>query len=271
MPSLETSIDVLYQGPLDEFVAGRKALAKTLTGDEAQRVKQLQKPTSVAWAVNQLYWHRRPVFDRLAKSGKKLRAAQVSALGGHRVDIRQAAEDHRAAIAEAVAETSTVAAESGIHPNAEELARTLEALSLDVAAADAGRLVRSLQPAGFEALAGLVVKPAAPSRTTATSPAEESAGARSADGGRRRGAPHKDAERRREREEREARTKAEEKEQERRKAEEEKEAQKKKAEAVESARALVAQAKEAEAQARLEWERRRKDREAAEKALAELE
>ena len=56
MPSLESSIDRLYEGPLDQFVAERHALAKTVTGDEARQVKQLAKPTVVAWAVNQVYW-----------------------------------------------------------------------------------------------------------------------------------------------------------------------------------------------------------------------
>jgi hypothetical protein len=260
MPSLETSIDALYQGPLDEFVTGRKALAKTLKGEDAQRVKQLQKPTSVAWSVNQLYWHRRAVYDRLAKTGKRLRTAQVSALGGHRVDVRQPSEDHRAAIAEAVAETTRITAESGIHPNTEELARTFEALSLDTSTGEAGRLTRGLQPAGFEALAGLLVRPAP---AHGGPKAAEEAGAdipRSGESHRHRGA-HKDAERRREEEEREAQ----------RKAEEEREAHKKKAEAIKTARALVARTREAEEQARFEFERCRKARESAEKALAELE
>ena len=51
MSSLESKIDGLYQGPLESFVAARTALAKTLTGDEARRVKQLHKPTATAWAA----------------------------------------------------------------------------------------------------------------------------------------------------------------------------------------------------------------------------
>jgi hypothetical protein len=43
-------------------------------------VKALKKPTLVPWAVNQVYWHARPVYDRLAKSGAALRSAQIAAL-----------------------------------------------------------------------------------------------------------------------------------------------------------------------------------------------
>src|SRR6185503_2684646 len=90
MPSLDSSIDRLYQEPLEGFVAARTALAKTLTGAEAKRVKALQKPTTVPWAVNQLYWHARPVYDRLIKSGGAVRAAQIAALGGRAADVRGA-------------------------------------------------------------------------------------------------------------------------------------------------------------------------------------
>ena len=73
MPPVESSIDDLYKGLLSEFVPARTRLAKTLTGPEAQRVKALKKPTLVPWAVNQVYWHARPVYDRLARSGAALR------------------------------------------------------------------------------------------------------------------------------------------------------------------------------------------------------
>ena len=109
MSSLESSIDRLYQGPLAEFVSARTALAKTLAktpggSDDAKRVKALQKPAAVAWAVNQVYWHARPVYDRLIKSGAALRTAQIAALGGRAADLRGAADVHRKALAAAVKE-----------------------------------------------------------------------------------------------------------------------------------------------------------------------
>jgi hypothetical protein len=157
--ALEPKIDDLYKGPLGEFVAARAALAKTLTGDDAKRIKRLQKPTVVPWAVNQVYWHARPVYDRLASSGEKLRTAQIEALKGRSTDVRRATEAHRKAIAEASAEALRLASAIGARPNANELTKTLEAVSLAPDLPEQpGRLTKTLQPAGFEALAGVPLK-----------------------------------------------------------------------------------------------------------------
>lgn len=161
MPPVESSIDDLYKGPLSEFVPARTRLAKTLTGPEAQRVKALKKPTLVPWAVNQVYWHARPVYDRLARSGATLRSAQVAALSGRPANVRGATESHRKAITEAVAEASRLASRADAHPTAEELARMFEAISVTPELPDPpGRLVKTLAPPGFEALAGIAIKPA---------------------------------------------------------------------------------------------------------------
>jgi hypothetical protein len=166
MPPVESSIDDLYKGPLSEFVPARTRLAKTLTGPEAQRVKALKKPTLVPWAVNQVYWHARPVYDRLARSGATLRSAQVAALSGRPANVRGAAESHRKAMTEAVAEASRLASRADAHPTAEELARMFEAISLAPELPDPpGRLVKTLAPPGFEALAGIAIKPAARERS----------------------------------------------------------------------------------------------------------
>jgi hypothetical protein len=166
MLPVESSIDDLYKGPLSEFVSARTRLAKTLTGPEAQRVKALKKPTLVPWAVNQVYWHARPVYDRLAKSGAALRSAQVAALSGRPANVRGATESHRKAISEAVAEASRLATRADMHPSAEELARMFEAISVTPELPDPpGRLVKTLAPAGFEALAGIAIKPAARERS----------------------------------------------------------------------------------------------------------
>lgn len=160
MSSLDAKIDELYHAPLGEFVAARTALAKTLSGDEAKRVKTLSKPTVVPWAVNQVYWRARAVYDRLIKSGEKLREAQVAALGGKKADIRAATDAHRKAIAEAVQQAEKIAAADGAHPAADALLRTFEAISLASEPLETpGRLTRPLQPAGFEALAGVRVAP----------------------------------------------------------------------------------------------------------------
>ncbi len=154
------TIDELYQQPLGEFIAARNALAKTLAGAEAARVRALGKPTVVPWAVNLLYWRARATFDRLRKAGERLRVAQIAALKGRTADVRGASDADRRAIADAVSHAAALASRAGSTPDADELTRTLEALSV---ASDLpeppGRMTRPLKPAGFEALSGIPVEP----------------------------------------------------------------------------------------------------------------
>ena len=88
--ALDAKIDDLYRLPLGEFTGARNALAKSLSKDDAKLVKALEKPTVVPWAVNQVYWRARSTYDRLMKSGEKLRAAQIAALEGRAADVRAA-------------------------------------------------------------------------------------------------------------------------------------------------------------------------------------
>jgi hypothetical protein len=171
--SLETDIDDLYKGPLGEFTAARNALAKTLSGDAAKRVKALAKPTLVPWTVNQLYWHGRQAYTRLMAAGESLRAAQIAALEGKAARLAKAADAHKTVLAAAVKEAVRIAGRDGSRPNADELSRTLEALSLSAERrSPPGRLTEAVAPAGFEALAGMSIAApkaihAASSETTA--------------------------------------------------------------------------------------------------------
>jgi hypothetical protein len=161
-PAIEAKIDDLYREPLADFVPARTALAKSLTGDEAKRVRALAKPTVVPWTVNQVYWRSRPVYDRLIKSGERLRDAQVAALEGRKADVRAATDAHRRAVADAVHEAESIGRSAGVHPGADALMRTFEALSLRPENEEPpGRLTKPLQPAGFEALSGVKVSPQA--------------------------------------------------------------------------------------------------------------
>jgi hypothetical protein len=156
VPDLDDQIDQLYAGPLADFTASRNALAKTVGGADAARIKKLEKPTVVAWALNQIYWHARKTFDRVLETGERLRHAQIGALQGKAVDLRGASSAHRDAIAAAVREAERLAGATGSHPSPDALTRTLEALSLLPEAPSApGRLTGELQPAGFEALSGI--------------------------------------------------------------------------------------------------------------------
>jgi hypothetical protein len=180
----DDAIDNLYRGPLTEFTAARNALVKAHRGADASRIRKLAKPSVVAWAVNQVYWHARKTYDELIKSGEKLRKAQIAALEGRNADIRATGDAHRRAIADAVKEAERLAAPSGSHPGPDALMRTFEALSLAVEPPEPpGRLTKELQPAGFEALTGVTpqsvfraavtpssARPAAARKSTASQP-----------------------------------------------------------------------------------------------------
>jgi len=156
--AVEDRIAELYKQPLADFTAARNALAKTLSGDEAKRVKALAKPNVVPWAVNQVYWRARGVYDRVLKTGERVRAAQIAALGGKASDVRAANDAHRHAIADAVAEAERLASAAGSKPAADQLARTFEAVSLAAQPPEPhGRLTEALQPSGFEALSGVAI------------------------------------------------------------------------------------------------------------------
>jgi hypothetical protein len=154
--SFDSQIDDLYRRPLDEFIEARAALASQLKGDEARRVKQLKKPTAVPWAVNQVYWHARPLFDRVLTSGNALRLAQIAALEGRSADVRGTTTAHRDAVASAVAKATEIASAGNVQPSRDALTQTFEALSLAPAPSSLlGRLTQPLHPGGFELLAGV--------------------------------------------------------------------------------------------------------------------
>lgn len=151
---MSESVDALYRESPRDFVRARNALAKTLRGGDAARVRALPKPTVPAWAINQLYWRDRPVFDRLVAAGTSLRRAELAVLAGRPSDLRNATASQRAALADAIRRTIALARDAGVTLESGAIAGTLEALSLSPEGVEPGRLTRPLRPAGFEALAG---------------------------------------------------------------------------------------------------------------------
>jgi hypothetical protein len=173
------SIDELYQLPLAEFTAGRNALATRLRKSgkavDADEVRSLVKPSIPAWAVNQVYWKHRPVFDRLISAGDRLRQAQSSTLAGKSGDVRGALDGVREALSDLsrLAATELETAGHNTSPGAmRAVTATLEALSA-YGNADhaprAGRLVDEVDPPGFETLAALVPNAAGSSGSGAPS------------------------------------------------------------------------------------------------------
>jgi hypothetical protein len=259
--ALDSKIDDLYAQPLSEFTAARNALAKTLSGDEAKRVRALAKPTVVPWAVNQVYWRARAAYDRLMKAGERLRKAQIAALEGRSADVRAASEAHRHAIAEAVAEAERLAAPAGSKPATDTLARTFEALSLATELPESpGRLTEALQPAGFEALMGVKPQPGAAKPPSVARAFQVHEGGRQKPGSQPTKTsapppPKPDPRAERARREAEAREAA---------------AMRQRQAAVKQAEAKVARAEAAEREARAVWERAHDELLEARRALANL-
>ena len=168
--ALEREIDRLYQLPPGEFTAARNALAKQ-AGPDAARVRALDKPPVAAWAVNQLYWRRRDAWDALVAAAEEARRAHKAVLSGRAADIRAAGQIQEESVEAAVKATLALLAEAG-HPATDAtrsaIATTLRALPAEE---PAGRLTRTLQPAGFEALAGLSI--AGGRKTTRPAPKPE--------------------------------------------------------------------------------------------------
>lgn len=171
--TLETQIDRLYQLPLDEFTAARNALAKE-AGNEGARVRTLQKPSVAAWAVNQLYWRKRDIWDALIAAAESARRAHQAVLSGRSGDVRASSEVHEESVETALKETLALLQSSG-HPvtdaTKQQIATTLRALPSDKAA---GRLTQPLQPGGFEMLAGVALSGGAKRQAPAPKPVQRS-------------------------------------------------------------------------------------------------
>ena len=165
-PNLDAEIDRLFQLPLGEFTAARNALAKE-AGARGSEVRALQKPPIPAWAVNQIYWRDRDTYDALAGAARDLRNAHAAVLAGKKADLRAASRVHEEALEAAVKSALDLLRSEG-HPATEATKQavltTLRALPSDEAP---GRLTRTLQPGGFEMLAGLPIRPGAAARPAA--------------------------------------------------------------------------------------------------------
>lgn len=157
-------IDALFQRSLAEFTAARNALAKELKNEgrtlDAERVKALAKPSSPAWAVNQLYWQDPKAIDRLLTLGQRVRKAQTGQLKN--ADLRALIEEKKQMTTALLTTASAILDEAGQAASADSMRRvsaTLESLAAwgDMEGVPrAGRLTADLDPPGFDTLAVLM-------------------------------------------------------------------------------------------------------------------
>jgi hypothetical protein len=169
-------VDALFKLPLGEFTSARNALSAQLKKagrpQEAADVKVLTKPSVSAWAVNQLYWRHRKLFDRLLDTGERVRRAQLAG-----ASTREPNDARRAAVAELTEIVEALLREGEYGATRDLLRRvttTLEALASFHGlpnAPVAGRLVDDVEPPGFDAIAGLMEPAAKLPRRTEQAPA----------------------------------------------------------------------------------------------------
>ncbi len=171
-------------------MAERDALAKARrrAGDRAgaAEVAALRRPTVAAWAVNQLVRTQRADARRLAEAAGRLRGAQEAVLQGRgsAAELREAAEEERAAVGALTATARGLLSEGGrglTEAALEKVAATLHAVALDPEVAEAvlsGRLDREREAAGFGGLDVAVAgSPARPRPRPRRAPAQRGADA----------------------------------------------------------------------------------------------
>ena len=162
---LDAELDRLYGLPLEDFTKARNDLAARLKkageADVAAEVKVLAKPSVPAWAVNQLARTRKRDVRALLDAAERSRSGKAKSL-------REALDEQRDALQRLTEEArALLEAERGSAPDAmvQRIASTLRAAATDPVAAELlerGRVNEDLEPAGFEALAGLVGAKAPP-------------------------------------------------------------------------------------------------------------
>lgn len=189
----ETEGDRLYGLSLEEFTAARDALAARLrsAGDaqEAARVRALRKPTTPAWAVNQLARRQRELIEQLIAGSERLRRAQQELLqGGPAQEVWEATLAERETLARLSHEAERILAGANYGVTRGMLDRITDTLA--AAAADVtgrtllrrGILTNEMRRAGFGDILG--APPEAPARdrapARAPSPARPRAGAKPA-------------------------------------------------------------------------------------------
>ena len=128
-PATEKRLDELYREHPEGFVAGRNEIANDLRdageGEEADRIKNLRRPTTAAWLINRIALTSPAQVERLAETSRRLEAAQAQALEGKEQaadEWRAAAESENEGIAGVLERAKELAADAGHPPSG----RTLE-------------------------------------------------------------------------------------------------------------------------------------------------
>jgi hypothetical protein len=160
-------IDRLYELPLDEFTAARNDLAKRLKqegdAETAEQVRGLTKPSVAAWAVNQLARREPEAVRSLLNLAARLRNAQERSLKGERAadELRAAQAEERDVIRKLTRAADALLRDGGHAASSatlERVASLLRAAAVsDPTALREGRMSGDIEAAGFDAFAGMEV------------------------------------------------------------------------------------------------------------------
>jgi hypothetical protein len=163
---LEAARDELYSSDTNEFVEIRKRLAAALvaSGDKvgAKELRAARRPSTSAWALNQLARRDPELIAVLLEQSAGLVAAQTRALSGRPEAMRDAMRAHRDALdatTDAALEILGVRANDGFRS---EIVSTLRAASTDEEVGrllTRGRLIREESSSGFPDATGLTLVP----------------------------------------------------------------------------------------------------------------
>ena len=153
---LDEQIDQLYRLPLDAFTPARNTLAKG-AGPRASEIKRLEKPNAAAWAVNQLFWRERRIYDELIEASQHLRAAYREQLAGKSPDVLGAEATHKAAVKRATQTARAMVEAGGRKASDGVMDAVRETLDILPSVDRPGRLTKPLKRTGFEALDGFVI------------------------------------------------------------------------------------------------------------------
>lgn len=156
--ALTAAADELYALVPEEFTAARNARAKDAKADDKElgaRIGEFRKPSPPAWILNQLVREQPDAIDELLDLGADLRDAQAT---GDGKALTSVGAERRQLISGLLKQATHIADAADRSPSRavlDEVEQTLIAATVDEAAGEAlrtGRLVRSLQAVGFEAV-----------------------------------------------------------------------------------------------------------------------
>ncbi|MGW4930994.1 hypothetical protein ACWEOH_17805 [Agromyces sp. NPDC004153] len=156
--ALTAAADELYALVPEEFTAARNARARDAKTDDTalgQRIGEFRKPSPAAWILNQLVREQPDAVDELLDLGADLRDAQAA---GDGKTLTTVGAERRQLIAGLLRQATHIADAADRSPSRavlDEVEQTLIAATVDEAAGGAlrtGRLTRSLQAVGFEAV-----------------------------------------------------------------------------------------------------------------------